>query len=134
MTWRFQPQGAFAMPRKHKSQHGLELSIVVPLFNESGTFDELHRRLTAMMLVLGLDSEIIYVDDGSTDGTREALAAVAGRDPRVQVVNLARNYGQTAALAAGFDAAAGDVIVAMGGELQHGPEENSTLLATRGGV
>src|SRR5580704_7784688 len=128
MTSRFQPQGASAMPRKHRSQHGLDLSIVVPLFNELGTFAELHRRLTAMMLVLGLDSEIIYVDDGSTDGTREALAAAA-RDPRVQVVNLARNYGQTAALAAGFDAAAGDVIVAMDGDLQHAPEEIPQLLA-----
>jgi glycosyltransferase involved in cell wall biosynthesis len=117
------------MPRKHKGQHGLDLSIVVPLFNELGTFAELHRRLTAMMLVLGLDSEIIYVDDGSTDGTREALAAAAERDPRVHVVNLARNYGQTAALAAGFDAAAGDVIVAMDGDLQHAPEEIPTLLA-----
>src|SRR5580693_3454165 len=129
MTSRFQTQGAFAMPRKNKSQHGLDLSIVVPLFNELGTFDELHRRLTAMMLVLGLDSEIIYVDDGSTDGTREALAAAAERDPRVRVVNLARNYGQTAALAAGFDTAAGDVIVAMDGDLQHAPEEIPKLLA-----
>jgi glycosyltransferase involved in cell wall biosynthesis len=117
------------MPRKNRSQHGLDLSIVVPLFNELGTFDELHRRLTAMMLVLGLDHEIIYVDDGSTDGTREALAAAAASDPRVRVVNLARNYGQTAALAAGFDAAAGDVIVAMDGDLQHAPEEIPTLLA-----
>src|SRR5580704_15567935 len=97
MTSGFQPQGAFAMPHRNKGQHGLDLSVVVPLFNERGTFDELHRRLTAMMLVLGLDSEIIYVDDGSTDGTREALAAAAGRDPRVHVINLARNYGQTAA-------------------------------------
>jgi glycosyltransferase involved in cell wall biosynthesis len=117
------------MPRKNKTQHGLDLSIVVPLFNESGTFDELHRRLEAVLLVLGLDHEIIYVDDGSTDGTREALAAVAQRDPRVRVVNLARNYGQTAALAAGFDAAAGDVIIAMDGDLQHAPEEIPTLLA-----
>src|SRR5580704_16331837 len=104
MTSSFQPQGAFAMPHRNKGQHGLDLSIVVPLFNERGTFDELHRRLTATMLVLGLDSEIIYVDDGSSDGTREALA-VAERDPRVRVVTLARNYGQTAALAAGFDTA-----------------------------
>src|SRR5713101_7377887 len=129
MTSRFQPQGTFAMPRNNKRAHGLDLSIVVPLFNESGTFDELHRRLTAVLLVLGLDSEIIYVDDGSTDGTREALAAVGERDPRVRVVNLARNYGQTAALAAGFDAAAGAVIVAMDGDLQHAPEEIPTLLA-----
>src|SRR6266851_4874447 len=117
------------MPRNHTRARGLDLSIVVPLFNESGTFDELHRRLTEVLLVLGLDSEIIYVDDGSTDGTREALAAVGERDPRVRVVTLARNYGQTAALAAGFDAAAGAVIVAMDGDLQHAPEEIPTLLA-----
>jgi glycosyltransferase involved in cell wall biosynthesis len=117
------------MPHNKRNAHGLDLSIVVPLFNESGTFDELHRRLTAVLLVLGLDSEVIYVDDGSTDGTREVLAAVAERDARVRVINLARNYGQTAALAAGFDAAAGDAIVAMDGDLQHAPEEIPTLLA-----
>src|SRR5205823_3200984 len=105
------------MPRSNKDSHKLDLSIVVPLFNEAGTLDELHRRLTAVLLVLGLDSEIVYVDDGSTDGTTAALAVVAERNPRVRVVNLARNYGQTAALAAGFDAAAGDVIVAMDGDL-----------------
>jgi glycosyltransferase involved in cell wall biosynthesis len=117
------------MPRKNKSRHGLDLSIVVPLFNESGTFGELHRRVKAVLLVLDLDSEIVYVDDGSTDGTREALATVAQRDPQVRVVSLARNYGQTAALAAGFDAARGDVIVAMDGDLQHAPEEIPRLLA-----
>jgi glycosyltransferase involved in cell wall biosynthesis len=117
------------MPRNSKRARGLDLSIVVPLFNESGTFDELHRRLTAVLLILGLASEIIYVDDGSTDGTGEALAAVGERDPHVRVVNLARNYGQTAALAAGFDAAAGAVIVAMDGDLQHAPEEIPRLLA-----
>src|SRR5258708_38695070 len=95
------------MPRKNNSARGLDLSIVVPLFNESGTFDELHRRLTAVLLVLGLASEIIYVDDGSTDGTREALAAVGERDPGVRVGTLARNYGQTAALAAAFEPVAG---------------------------
>src|SRR6202158_301694 len=129
MTSHTRPKGTFAMPRNNKSARGLDLSIVVPLFNESGTFDELHRRLTAVLLVLGLASEIVYVDDGSSDGTREALEALAVRDQRVALVSLARNYGQTAALAAGFDAAAGEVIVAMDGDLQHAPEEIPKLLA-----
>jgi glycosyltransferase involved in cell wall biosynthesis len=106
-----------------------QLSIVVPLYNEAGTIDELHRRLTAVLLLIGLPSEIIYVDDGSRDGTTEALTAIAGRDPRARLIPLARNYGQTAALAAGFDAAAGDVIVAMDGDLQHEPEDIPRLLA-----
>jgi glycosyltransferase involved in cell wall biosynthesis len=105
-----------------------QLSIVVPLFNEVGTLSELHRRLIAVLFLLELDSEIVYVDDGSVDGTREALAEIAARDPQVRFIPLARNYGQTAALAAGFDAAAGDVIVAMDGDLQHTPEEIPRLL------
>jgi glycosyltransferase involved in cell wall biosynthesis len=117
------------MHRNRRHRHALDLSIVVPLFNELGTLDELHRRLTAVLLLVGLESEIIYIDDGSTDGTGEAIAAIADTDHRVKVVSLARNYGQTAALAAGFDAAAGAVIVAMDGDLQHTPEEIPKLLA-----
>src|SRR6267142_2212906 len=105
------------------------LSIVVPLFNEAGTIDELHRRLAAVLFLIDQSSEIVYVDDGSSDGTTEALTAIATRDPQVRVIRLARNYGQTAALAAGFDAADGDVIVAMDGDLQHEPEEIPKLLA-----
>src|SRR5438105_6368039 len=106
-----------------------QLSIVVPLFNELGTLEELHRRLTAVLFLIGLKSEIIYVDDGSTDGTAEAVAVIAAGYSHVRLIPLARNYGQTAALAAGFDAAAGDVIVAVDGDLQHAPEEIPTLLA-----
>ena len=116
------------MPR-NTSRTATDLSIVVPLFNEIGTLEELHRRLTQVVTLLGLDTEIIYVDDGSRDGTRDALAALAAYDPRVRAIRLARNYGQTAALAAGFDAAHGDVIVAMDGDLQHEPEEIPKLLA-----
>src|SRR5947208_12277687 len=108
---------------------GPQVSVVVPLFNEAGTIDELHRRLTAVLFLIGLESEIIYVDDGSSDGTTEALAALAGRYVHVRLIQLARNYGQTAALAAGFDAADGGVIVAMDGDLQHAPEEIPNLLA-----
>jgi glycosyltransferase involved in cell wall biosynthesis len=111
------------------AHRALQLSIVVPLFNEVATLHELHKRLTEVLLLIGVTSEIIYVDDGSNDGTAEALTAIAGRDPRVRLTSLARNYGQTAALAAGFDAASGDVIVAMDGDLQHAPEEIPRLLA-----
>jgi glycosyltransferase involved in cell wall biosynthesis len=106
-----------------------QLSVVIPLLNEVGTIDELHRRLGAVLQLIGVPSEIVYVDDGSSDGTREVLATIADHDPRVRIVQLARNYGQTAALAAGFDAAAGEVIVAMDGDLQHEPEEIPRLLA-----
>ncbi len=107
----------------------IDLSIVVPLYNEVGTLHELHRRLTEVVLLLGLETEIIYVDDGSADKTWAAVDGLAGHDPRVHAIRLARNYGQTAALAAGFDAARGDVIVAMDGDLQHEPEEIPKLLA-----
>src|SRR5258705_13205702 len=113
-----------------RNAHGaLQLSIVVPLFNEVATIHELHKRLTEVLLLIGLPSEIVYVDDGSYDGTAEALTTIAQRDPQVRVTSLARNFGQTAALAAGFDAASGDVIVAMDGDLQHAPEEIPRLLA-----
>jgi glycosyltransferase involved in cell wall biosynthesis len=111
------------------AQRAPQLSIVVPLFDEVATIHELHKRLTEVLLLIGVPSEIVYVDDGSTDGTADALTAIAERDPRVRLIPLARNYGQTAALAAGFDAASGDVIVAMDGDLQHAPEEIPKLLA-----
>src|SRR6187200_8349 len=109
------------MPRD--ANRPVDLSIVVPLYNEVGTFQELHRRLNAVILLLGLNTEIIYVDDGSTDATWAAVEALSAHDRRVQPIRLARNYGQTAGLAAGFDAARGAVIVAMDGDLQHEPEE-----------
>jgi glycosyltransferase involved in cell wall biosynthesis len=120
------------MPRNTRSTASatsVQLSIVVPLFNEAATITELHRRLSAVLLLLGTSAEIVYVDDGSSDGTREALESLAARDERIVLVSLARNYGQTAALAAGFDAAEGAVIVAMDGDLQHAPEEIPKLLA-----
>jgi glycosyltransferase involved in cell wall biosynthesis len=120
------------MPRNTRSAaspRAIQLSIVVPLFNEAATISELHRRLNAVLLLLGSSAEIVYVDDGSSDGTRAALEALAFRDERIVFVPLARNYGQTAALAAGFDRAKGAVIVAMDGDLQHAPEEIPKLLA-----
>src|SRR5947208_3499128 len=105
-----------------------QLSMVIPLFNEQSTIEELYRRLTAVLTTVGRTYEIIFVDDGSSDGTYVGLSTIGARDPAVRLVKLARNYGQTAALVAGFDRAKGDVIVAMDGDLQHAPEDLPRLL------
>ncbi|MDE3156280.1 MAG: glycosyltransferase family 2 protein [Acidobacteriota bacterium] len=105
-----------------------QLSIVVPLYNEGGTLDELHRRLSAVLAALGRPYEIVFVDDGSADQTYFTASALGATDPHVRIVKLARNYGQTAALAAGFDHARGDIIVSMDGDLQHAPEDLPKLL------
>jgi len=111
------------MPR-----NALDLSIVIPLFDEESTLAELYRRLTAVLSSLGRSYEIVFVDDGSRDGTYFTASALGATDPAVVLVKLARNYGQTAALAAGFDRARGQVIVAMDGDLQHAPEDLPMLL------
>ena len=107
----------------------LDLSVVIPLFNEEATLAELYRRLAAVLITMGRSYEILFVDDGSDDGTYFTASALGATDPSVVLVKLARNYGQTAALAAGFDRARGQVIVAMDGDLQHAPEDLPRLLA-----
>ncbi|HZT75728.1 MAG TPA: glycosyltransferase family 2 protein [Vicinamibacterales bacterium] len=111
------------MPR-----NAVALSVVIPLFDEEATLEELYRRLTAVLVALGRTYEIVFVDDGSRDGTYFTASALGATDPAVVLVKLARNYGQTAALAAGFDRARGRVIVAMDGDLQHAPEDLPRLL------
>src|SRR5215472_8189282 len=105
-----------------------ELSVVVPLYNEEENVEELYARLTRVLRDLGKRYELIFVDDGSRDGTFKLLARTQAQDNRVHVIRLRRNFGQTGALAAGFDFAAGDVIVAMDGDLQHSPEDIPRLL------
>jgi glycosyltransferase involved in cell wall biosynthesis len=106
----------------------LELSIVVPLYNEEANIEELYARLTHVLGDMGIGYELIFVDDGSRDGTFKLLAQTQAKDNRVHVIRLRRNFGQTGALAAGFDFAEGDVIVAMDGDLQHSPEDIPRLL------
>lgn len=101
----------------------ISLSVVVPLYNEEGSLDKLYHKLTDVMRVLGTSHEIIFVDDGSVDRTPDILADLAAADVRVRAVTLGRNFGQTAALKAGFDACRGDIIVSMDGDLQHDPAE-----------
>ncbi len=106
----------------------VDCSVVLPLYNESGAIEELHSRLTKTMSELGLVYELIFVDDGSTDNTLELLKDIANKDSKVVIVELRRNFGQTAALAAGFDNARGQIIISMDGDLQHSPEEIPNFL------
>jgi len=105
------------------------VSIVIPLHNEAETLRELYRRTRATMEKQNTTWELVLVDDGSSDGTTEILDELYREDPRVAVVHLRRNYGQTPALMAGFDCARGDFIVSLDGDLQHAPEEIPNFLA-----
>ncbi len=98
-------------------------SVVVPLHNEQENVPDLYDRLKAVMEVNGETFEIVLVDDGSRDHTFNLLREIAAIDSRVTVVRLRRNFGQTSALAAGFDHARGEYIIAMDGDLQHDPAD-----------
>jgi glycosyltransferase involved in cell wall biosynthesis len=104
------------------------VSVVIPLYDEEDNIGELHRRLTDVLKGLGTDYEIIYVDDGSTDKTPVLLEEMSQRDDKVMALSLRRNFGQTAAFAAGFDFVRGDVIVTMDGDLQNDPADIPKLL------
>jgi len=104
-------------------QINIDCSVVVPLYNESKAIEELYNRLTRTMSETGLYYELVFVDDGSEDNTLELIKQMVSEDSRVVIVELRRNFGQTAALAAGFDTARGQIIISMDGDLQHSPEE-----------
>ncbi len=106
-----------------------DLSVVIPMHDEAGNVRPLWDRLRAELDALDGTSEVLFVDDGSRDGTADALAALAAEDERVVVVTLKKNFGQTAGLAAGFDHCNGDIIVTMDGDLQHDPSDLPKLLA-----
>jgi glycosyltransferase involved in cell wall biosynthesis len=109
------------------------LSVVVPVFDERDNLRAVDGELREVLATLPLPTEIVYVDDGSVDGSREVLRQLVeenrGGTPRVRVLELRRNYGQTAALAAGFAAASGEIVVAMDGDGQNDPHDIPRLLA-----
>jgi len=105
------------------------LSIVIPIHNEEPAILRLYDRLTTVLEALGRPYELVFVDDASTDRSFELMANLVETDARLRIVRLRRNFGQTAALAAGFDEAHGDVIISMDGDLQHAPEDLPALLA-----
>jgi glycosyltransferase involved in cell wall biosynthesis len=106
----------------------INLSVIVPIKDEQDNIRPLHERLRQALEPLGLAYEIIFVDDGSTDGSFALLQEAAGRDPRVKVVRLRRNFGQTAALQAGIDWSQGDILVTLDGDLQNDPADIPMLL------
>ena len=106
----------------------LMLSIVIPIHNEEHSILPLYDRLTAVLEQVQKPYEILFVDDASTDRSFELLANLVETDGHLKVVRLRRNFGQTAALSAGFHEAKGDVIIAMDGDLQHAPEDIPALL------
>jgi undecaprenyl-phosphate 4-deoxy-4-formamido-L-arabinose transferase len=105
-----------------------DLSVVVTLFNEAATVDELYRRTLAALEPGSRTFELIFIDDGSTDGTFAALERLHGTDPRVRAVRFKRNFGQHPAMHAGLARARGEVVVTMDGDLQNAPEDIPRLV------
>lgn len=116
---------------EQQTTHGLsgdesapQISIVVPLFNEEDSVEELHRRLEEQLVQRGQSYEMVFVDDGSHDRTFQCLKTLHEKDPEhVRIVRLRRNFGQTAGLAAGIDHARGQIVITMDGDLQHDPSD-----------
>lgn len=106
----------------------MNFSIVVPIYNEQENIDELYGAIVDALDAIDPCYEIIMVDDGSRDGSFAALQRLASRDERLKVIRFRRNFGQTAAMAAGFDAASGDIIIPMDGDLQNDPSDIPRLI------
>jgi glycosyltransferase involved in cell wall biosynthesis len=108
---------------------GIQISVISPAYNEEGNIAPLHQRLVEALEPLGRTFEVVYVDDGSRDGTFAEMAELAETDPRARVVQLRRNFGQTAAIAAGIDHASGRILVFIDADLQNDPQDIPSLLA-----
>src|SRR5262245_52721908 len=106
----------------------MDLSVVIPIKDERDNLPLLHQQLRAALDPRGLHYEMVFVDDGSTDDSFAVLDRLAASDPRVKVVQLRRNYGQTPALQAGIHYSTGAIIVTMDGDLQNDPADVPMLL------
>lgn len=106
----------------------MDLSIIVPIHNERENIPLLHDELHKTLDPLGLEYEIVCIDDGSNDGSLEVLSELAERDSRITLVNFRRNYGQTAAMQAGLEEARGDVLITIDGDLQNDPADIPKML------
>jgi len=105
------------------------VSVMIPVYNEEESLETLHRELDAALASIDGGSEIVFVDDGSKDRSLAVLREIASKDPRVRVVVLDGNHGQTAAFAAGFDAVRGEITVTLDADLQNDPADIPKLVA-----
>ena len=116
------------LPQTDGSEATPDISVFLPVYNEEPNLRPLHAKMTDALSTLGRTAEIIYVDDGSADASLEVLREIATGDARVRVIALRRNYGQTAAMSAGIDAARGRVLIPMDADLQNDPADIKRLL------
>jgi len=118
---------------EHQSESGLpsapKLSVIVPFFNEEDSIDPMYAAIVAAVEPLRISFEMVFVDDGSRDGTAARGEEIARRDSRVRFVKFRRNYGQTAAMAAGIEYAQGEILITMDGDLQNDPADIEHFLA-----
>lgn len=127
-TSHLQPQSTPLNGKRREQTSAPEVSAVIPVFNEEDNIEALHAKLDAALQALGLSFEIIYVDDGSRDRSFELLSAIAERDDRVKLVRFRRNFGQTAAMAAGMEYSSGRVIIPLDADGQNDPADIPRLL------
>ncbi len=120
--------GGLALSTETPDRPEVELSIIVPLYDEQDNVRPLYEKLKDTMAQLGRSYELILINDGSSDSTGQLIQEIAEKDDRVIAISFPRNYGQTAALSAGIDHAAGDVIIPMDGDLQNDPADIDRLL------
>jgi glycosyltransferase involved in cell wall biosynthesis len=106
----------------------MPLSIIIPILDEAENIAPLHARLKEVLNAMDRDHEILFINDGSTDGSAELLDAIAEKDAAVKAIHLRRNYGQTAAIMAGIEASRGDILVPMDGDLQNDPKDIPRLV------
>lgn len=111
-----------------ENENAPELSLFLPVLDEEENLRPMHAKIQEALESLGKTAEVIYVDDGSTDKSLQILKELAAEDSRVRVISLRRNYGQTAAMSAGIDAAQGDILIPMDADLQNDPKDIARLL------
>jgi glycosyltransferase involved in cell wall biosynthesis len=117
------------LPEAQEIRHQLDFSIIIPMYNEEKNVQPLYSAIKPVLAEMNMPCEIVFIDDGSEDGTFEALRAINAADPMCRVIHFRRNFGQTAAMAAGFAHARGGIIVTLDGDLQNDPADIPVLLA-----